>query len=323
MLPPVSLPTEKPTSAARLPAEPDVVERQRAQTQLGDQHRARLVQAMHHRRVARRHAMPERLGAVGRRNASRVEQILHAERNAVQRPAIPSRGDFGVGLPGARERDVRRLRDDAAEPGVESIDPIEIDAGEAFGGQRLLLDPARELGHGCVRDVGVGRRQRHRPGCAPHEVVACRAGALAGEHGAPTRRRGDLRLERNFSRSDAALDERRHRPLPARGRHLSLARAHRDLGEAFRLGEGGRRDGWTGDGSGAEGRRRTRRRRRRRRGVLFAGAARDGCAERPQRRGNQELSACVHGSAAANHIRTIAFTARLDPLRRVRAGGEL
>ena len=67
MLPPVSLPMEKATSAAavaapgpgarsrralleqprvhRLAAEPDVVERERAERQLGDQHRARVVQA--------------------------------------------------------------------------------------------------------------------------------------------------------------------------------------------------------------------------------------------------------------------------------------
>ena len=73
MLPTVSLPMAKPTSPAAVaapgpalltgraffeepgvrvsPAEPDVVERQRAQAQLGHQHCAGLLQPLHHRGV--------------------------------------------------------------------------------------------------------------------------------------------------------------------------------------------------------------------------------------------------------------------------------
>ena len=76
MLPPVSLPSAKPTQPAAVaapgpalepdepsssshglmvwPPIPDVVERQRAEAELGDQHRAGLVQAGHADRVGRR-----------------------------------------------------------------------------------------------------------------------------------------------------------------------------------------------------------------------------------------------------------------------------
>ena len=96
----------------RLAAEPDVVERERAERELRDEHRAGLVQPAHDRGVRRRHAIAERLGAVGRRDVLRVEQILHAVRDAVQRTAVLAGGDLGVGLLRARERVVPRDRDD-------------------------------------------------------------------------------------------------------------------------------------------------------------------------------------------------------------------
>ncbi len=120
MLPPVSLPMEKPTSPAavaaarpgartrrafvqqpgilRLPAKPDVVQRQRAHAQLGDQHRARLVQTLDHGGIVGRHAISVRLSAVGGGYAGRVEQILTAPRDAVQRSTIVTGGDLLVGL---------------------------------------------------------------------------------------------------------------------------------------------------------------------------------------------------------------------------------
>ena len=120
MLPPVSLPIAKPTKSRscrrarsgarsrrrfleqprihRLPAEPDVVERQRSQAELGHQHRSRFMQTLHDDGIFFGHAIAERLCAIGRSNSRRVEQILAAPRDAVQRSAIFARGNFFVRL---------------------------------------------------------------------------------------------------------------------------------------------------------------------------------------------------------------------------------
>ena len=86
-----------------LAAEPNIVERQRAEAQLGDQYGARVVQALHHRGILRGHAVAIRLGAVGGGNAGGVEKILRAPRNAMQRAAIVPGGDLAVGLLGLRQ----------------------------------------------------------------------------------------------------------------------------------------------------------------------------------------------------------------------------
>ena len=90
----------------RLPAEPDVVERQRAQAQFRDQDGAGVVEAPDDRGVGGRHAVPVRLRTIRRGDAGRVEQILDAIRDAMQRPAIASSGDFRVGFLRLRERGV-------------------------------------------------------------------------------------------------------------------------------------------------------------------------------------------------------------------------
>ena len=148
MLPPVSLPIEKPDQPRRrrragprarpggalfekpgihrLAAEPDIVERQRAQAQLRHQHRARIVQPLHHRGVLRGNAVAERLGAIGCRNAGGIHQVLRAPRNPVERAAILAGGDLLVGLPGLRQRQVAGQRDDAAQLGVEALQSFEV-----------------------------------------------------------------------------------------------------------------------------------------------------------------------------------------------------
>ena len=87
----------------RLAAEPDVVERERAQAQLGDEHRAGVVQTTHDRGVGGRHAVAERLGAVGRRRCRRCRADPSrrtecraaardiARRRSPRRPASPAR----------------------------------------------------------------------------------------------------------------------------------------------------------------------------------------------------------------------------------------
>ena len=149
MLPPVSLPMEKPTSPAAvaapgpalepprpffeeprvhgLPAEPDVVEGERAEAELGDQHGAGVVQALHDGGVFVGNAVAEGLGAVGGGDAGGVEQVLAAPGNAVQRAAIFSGGDFLVGLLRLCESEIAGEGDDAAQLGIELLDAVEID----------------------------------------------------------------------------------------------------------------------------------------------------------------------------------------------------
>ena len=119
MLPPVSLPIEKPTSAAAVAApgpalEPDAPSSSShgfivwPPNQMSFSASAPSVSfatstapASFSRRRPRRvgvgHAIAKRLGALRRRDARGVEQVLHAIRNAVQRTAVPARGDLGVG----------------------------------------------------------------------------------------------------------------------------------------------------------------------------------------------------------------------------------
>ena len=107
-----------------LAAEPNIVERQRAEAELGDEHGARVVQALHHGGVLIRDAVAEWLGAPGGRNAGGVEQVFAAPRDAVQRAAIFAGGDFGVGLLGLLQGEVARERDDAAQRGIKFFEAL-------------------------------------------------------------------------------------------------------------------------------------------------------------------------------------------------------
>ncbi len=136
----------------RLAAEPDIVERQRPERQLRDQHRACVVQPANDGRVFRRHPVPKGLSAIGRWDVLCVEQILYAVRDAVQWTSILARSDLGVGLLCARQRMVFGDRDDRANLPVESFDATEIDIRESLRRDLPRLDPSRQLCHGRKRD---------------------------------------------------------------------------------------------------------------------------------------------------------------------------
>ena len=113
-----------------LSAEPDIVERQSSEAQLGDQHRTRLMKTLHDRGVLGGHAVSEGLGAVGSRDAGSVKKIFGAPWDAVQRPAVFARGDLGIGLFGLRQRQLTCKRDDATQLGIEALQSFEIKIGE-------------------------------------------------------------------------------------------------------------------------------------------------------------------------------------------------
>ena len=277
MLPPVSLPIEKADERRRrrrartgaragralfeqprihrLAAEPDVVQCERAEAELRDQHRAGVVETPHDRRIILRHAIAKRLGAPRRRDAGGVEQILHAVRNAVQWAAILACRDLGVGLLRLREREVLRQRDDAAQLAVVLRDAVEIDVGEPRRRELLLLDPSREMRDRCERDVGVVRRQRPGVVRAAHETIVRRTGArVPGSTGFQIVAGCTVSPIATLRGPDASLEQRRHRRSPRFRRHLALRGGHRHLRELLGFGERLRRDCRADPFAGVEGR---------------------------------------------------------------------
>ena len=60
----------------------------------------------------------------------------------MQRAAILAGGDFLIGFFGLGEREVACERDDAMKLRVELLNALQINVGEALGGELALLDPA-------------------------------------------------------------------------------------------------------------------------------------------------------------------------------------
>src|ERR1700682_2497176 len=101
-----------------------------------------------------------------------------------------------------------RLREGSAEPAIEWPDPPQVDFGEALGGEFALLDPARELGYRGEGDVRIAGRQRARVGLAADKSIALGAGGLAGENGIIARPWCKGRFERDVAGTGASLVER-------------------------------------------------------------------------------------------------------------------
>ena len=201
MLPPVSLPMAKPTSPAAVAApgpalDPDEpsssshgfmvwppnqmsLSASAPRLSLATSTAPASLQPLHHGGVSVGHAIAIRLGAVGGGDAGGVEQVFRAPGNAVQRAAIFAGGDFGVGLLRLCEGVIARERDDATQLGIEALQALEIDAGEALGGELARFDPARKLGDRREGDVFVVGGQRPGIGFRAHEAVACRCGFVA------------------------------------------------------------------------------------------------------------------------------------------------
>src|SRR6266704_1705071 len=166
MLPPVSLPIEKPTKTA---------------------------------------AVAEWLGAIVCRNSGSVEEILAAPGNAVKRPAVLAGGDFFVGPLRLREGEIARESDDAAQLRIELLDAAQVDLREALGGEFALLDPARELCYGGEGDVRIVGRYRAGVDLAANKLIALGTGWLARENGMVAREVCERRFESDGAGTRAAL----------------------------------------------------------------------------------------------------------------------
>src|SRR5581483_8187432 len=110
---------------------------------LAGDHGARGAQPFGHRRVARGHVVDEHARAVGRTQPGGVDEILHADGDPVQRPAVDAPAEVALGRPRlgkrrGRERgegvDGRIERLDAGEHRLEQVDRRERPAPDERGG---------------------------------------------------------------------------------------------------------------------------------------------------------------------------------------------
>jgi len=85
-----------------LSAEPDVIQRERAETQLCYEHRTGFMQALHNDRVFCGYSITERLSAISRRDSLGVDQVLGTPGDPMQRPSVLAYADFFVSSFGLR-----------------------------------------------------------------------------------------------------------------------------------------------------------------------------------------------------------------------------
>ena len=135
-------------------------------------------------------------------------------------------------LSGLLDRQLPRDRDDAAQLGIELLQPIEIDLVSRSERSFFALDPSRELGQRREGNVLVACRQWPWIGLAADKSIAFRAGLLPRQHRVPARPRRQLRIQRHLARPCAAFVQRRHRFAPA---ICSYARARAPLNSTSRV----------------------------------------------------------------------------------------
>ena len=115
-------------------------------------------------------------------------------------PAVVAGGDFRVGFLGLLERQIASQRYNAVQLEIELLEAIEIDVGQAFGGEPAVLDPLRKLGHGGEGDVFVFCGKRAGIGVAADESILGRVNLDAGQDGVPARGRRQSGFERELAR---------------------------------------------------------------------------------------------------------------------------
>src|SRR4029077_8627137 len=100
---------------AGAPFIPDVAIGERAERRLGDEHRTGLSELLHPGRTALGEAPPIGLGPPAGRDARRVEKVLGAPGDAMQRAEINAFREKPVGAPRLLARKLRRRHGDAFE----------------------------------------------------------------------------------------------------------------------------------------------------------------------------------------------------------------
>jgi hypothetical protein len=128
------------------------------QVLLADEDRAGPVEPLDHRRVAGRDRLVrvEHPRAERGRKAERVDLVLHAVRQAMERPAGLAAADLHLGPPRRRQRAIGIDRDPGAQAPVIAVDPVEGGAHELDRRDRPLADEAGLLGAAQMDEVGHG-----------------------------------------------------------------------------------------------------------------------------------------------------------------------
>jgi len=237
-----------------LAAEPDVVEGEGAEGELGDEDGAGLVEAGGDGGVGGGDAVAIGFGAPGGGDPGGVEEVFGTPGDAVEGAAVVAGGYFLVGLPGLGQGVVGGEGDDAAELGVEVLETGEVDIGEALGGEGAVLDPAGEGGDGGVGDVGfVGGERWGWDGGTDEVVDGGELGRSGGADGIANGVGGEDGLKGDLAGADAALVEGGHGRAPVAGDLFEVGVGWGDLEELVGFGEGGGCDLGAGGGRGAEG----------------------------------------------------------------------
>ncbi len=92
---------------------------------LADDHGAGGDQGVDDERVALGHALVGPRRAEARGQAGHVDDVLDRNRQAVQRPARATGRELLLGLPGLRERELRRELDERAQLGLQRLRTLE------------------------------------------------------------------------------------------------------------------------------------------------------------------------------------------------------
>ena len=132
-----------PRVARRRPRqiEARAADREFMRRQLAEHDGAGAAQPCHADRVLGGDIVDQDLRMAGRRQAGDIDDVLDADRHAVQRAAPPSRRDLGFGGLGGRHRRLGIEPDEGMQPRVEPADPVEqrrhqLDRRQLAGGDR-------------------------------------------------------------------------------------------------------------------------------------------------------------------------------------------
>ena len=158
--------------------------------------------------ISGRNAIAEWFRAIRGANSGRVEQILAAPGNAVERAAIFSGGNFGVGVFGLRESQVFCERNDATELWIEAFDAFQINLRQTLGRKFTRFDPAGKFCERRERDVVFFVRERAGIGIGAKKCFARGSRFLTRQNRIPLRVRRNGRFDRHLARADAALVNR-------------------------------------------------------------------------------------------------------------------
>jgi hypothetical protein len=119
-------PPARVPGAPRHAAEPTVAIRERAQGQLRDKYRPGLFEPAGNSCFLVDLPILERCGAPGRRVAGVGDQVLRPPRNAVERAAIETGGQLGIGTGRLLQSQFLGKRDHALQKRVELLEPAEV-----------------------------------------------------------------------------------------------------------------------------------------------------------------------------------------------------